>query len=112
MKYLPLLNIVHKISDVETVIDIFENFCRYNGIDEFDNSERIKFVLWSNVLPPKNMSIFFAREAKRNRADAIPNYDVTSTASRNAGEKIPDENQLSGQPRPASPGPTLTVSTA
>ena len=33
LKYLPLLNIVHKISDIETVIDIFENFGRYNGID-------------------------------------------------------------------------------
>ena len=180
MKYLPLLNIVHKISDIETVIDIFENFCMYNGIDELDNSGRIKFVLWSNVLPPEDMSFFFdsnttehrnlfnlklflrnsytrnreklmreflqkireleaelaeldrkhafriaAREATRNRADAIPNYDVTNiahknqsrptsvvieTASRSAAEK-PDENQRSEQPRPASTVSAIEAST-
>ena len=152
----------------------------YNGIDELDNSGRIKFVLWSNVLPPEDMSFFFdsnttehrnlfnlklflrnsytrnreklmreflqkireleaelaeldrkhafriaAREATRNRADAIPNYDVTNiahknqsrptsvvieTASRSAAEK-PDENQRSEQPRPASTVSAIEAST-
>ena len=53
LKYILLLGVVHKISDIETVIDKFESFCRYN--DELDNSERIKFVLWSSVLPPDDM---------------------------------------------------------
>ena len=44
LKYLPLLGVVHEIYDVETIINIFENFCSYNRIDELDNSERIKII--------------------------------------------------------------------
>ena len=36
-----------------------------------------------------------ARESKRNRAIAIPNYDVTSTASHNATKNLMGTNVLS-----------------
>ena len=67
LKYLPLLGVVHEIYDVETIINIFENFCSYNRIDELDNSERIKFILWSNVLPPDEMFIFFKSNTTEHR---------------------------------------------
>ena len=36
-----------------------------------------------------------ARESTRNRANAIPNYDVTSTASHNAAKNLMGTNVLS-----------------
>ena len=55
---------VKKISDVEVVINTFEN---YNGNDMPNQSERIKFVLWSNILPSKDMCIFFSSTPVEHR---------------------------------------------
>ena len=55
---------VKKISDVEVVINTFEN---YNSNDMPNQSERIKFVLWSNVLPSKDMYIFFSSTPVEHR---------------------------------------------
>ena len=47
LKFLPSLSLIEYFSHIESVITTFENFCRYNGIDELNHSERIKFVLFT-----------------------------------------------------------------
>ena len=53
---------VQKISNIEVVINIFENFCRYNDIDELEQKKK-----WSNILPSKDMCIFFTSTTIEHR---------------------------------------------
>ena len=61
------------------VINTFENFCRFNGIDLLNHSEKTKFER-------KNAVRIAARKAKRNHATA--SYDVTSTAHKNQSRSV------------------------
>ena len=59
LKFLPSLEPIRKILYVEAVIDMLENFCQLNYINELIDKNRIKFVLFTNILPSETMLCYF-----------------------------------------------------
>merc|ERR1719427_124247 len=62
LKFLPSLFPIQIISNVEAVINMFENFCQLNLIDELNyqtDENRIKFNLLINILPSATMLCYF-----------------------------------------------------
>ena len=49
LKFLPSLEPIRTISNVKAVINMFENFCQFNYIDELIDKIRIRFVLFTNM---------------------------------------------------------------
>ena len=79
LKFLPSISLIEEISHMKVVINTFEIFFRFNGIDLLNHSEKTKFER-------KNAVRIAARKAKRNHA--IPSYDVTSTAHKNQSRSV------------------------